>query len=209
MQSGYASNWQRRHTSCAASLVCLALSVAPSDGFASNPAVVSIENLASPGLMTVELVLNGVGVRNLLFLELYQVALYLPRKLNDPLDILDQDIPRRLRITLLRDVSAQQDLKYLLGGLNDNNNAEELAAIQVPLDQFLTLMHKIGRIPKGGVVQLDYLPTLGTRVWLNQHFLGAVPGAAFNRSLLKIWLGERPIQNNLKRALLGEVRDSI
>jgi hypothetical protein len=114
-----------------------------------------------------------------------------------------------LRITLLRDVSAQQDLKYLLGGLTDNNSAAELAAIQVPLEQFMTLMHKIGRIPRGGVVQLDYLPSLGTRVWLDQHFLGAVPGAAFNRSLLKIWLGERPIQKNLKRALLGEVRDAI
>lgn len=208
MQLGSSSTRHGHRTSCAASLVCLALSIAPNDGFASttSPAE-SIENLAS--LKTVELILNGVGVRNFLFLELYQVALYLPRKLNDPLDILDQDIPRRLRITLLRDVSAQQDLKYLLGGLANNNNAEELAAIQVPLDQFMTLMHKIGRIPKGDVVQLDYLPTHGTRVWLNQHFLGAVPGAAFNRSLLKIWLGERPIQKNLKRALLGEDRDAI
>jgi len=196
-----------RRTACAASLVCLALSVATNNSYASNRLADSIENLAS--LKTVELILNGVGVRNLLFLEIYQVALYLPRKLNDPLDILDQDMPRRLRITLLRDVSAQQDLKYLMGGLTDNNSADELAAIQVPLDQFMTLMHKIGRIPRGGVVQLDYLPTLGTRVWLNQHFIGAVPGAAFNRSLLKIWLGERPIQKNLKRALLGEVRDAF
>ena len=196
-----------RRTACTASLVCLALSGAPTDGFASNRPAENIESQSS--LKTFELVLNGVGVRNLLFLDMYQIALYLPRKLNDPQDILDQDIPRRLRITLLRDVSAQQDLKYLLGGLTDNNSAEELAAIQAPIDQFMNLMHKIGRIPKGGVVQLDYLPTLGTRVWLNQHFLGAVPGAAFNRSLLKIWLGERPIQRNLKRALLGEVRGAI
>jgi hypothetical protein len=207
MQPGSPLTRHGRRATCAASLVCLALSVAPNDGFASNRAAESVENLAS--LKTVELILNGVGVRNLLFLELYQVALYLPRKLNDPLDILGHDIPRRLRITLLRDVSAQQDLKYLLGGLTDNNSAAELAAIQVPLEQFMTLMHKIGRIPRGGVVQLDYLPSLGTRVWLDQHFLGAVPGAAFNRSLLKIWLGERPIQKNLKRALLGEVRDAI
>ena len=207
MHTGSSLTLNEWRTTCAAGLLCLALSVAPNDSFASNRSVESIENPTR--LKTVELILNGVGVRNLLFLDMYQVALYLPRKLNDPVDILDRDIPRRLRITLLRDVSVQQDLKYLMSGLIDNNSADELAAIQAPLDQFTTLMNKIGRIPKGDVVQLDYLPSFGTRVWLNQHLLGEVPGAAFNRSLLKIWLGERPIQSNLKRALLGEVRDAI
>ncbi len=207
MQPGSSLTPHGWRTTCTASLLCLVLSVAPNESFASNRPVESIENQVS--LKTVELILNGVGVRNLLFLDMYQVALYLPRKLNDPVAILDRDMPRRLRIKLLRDITVQQDLKYLMSGLIDNNSAEELAAIQAPLDQFTTLMHKIGQILNGDVVQLDYLPSFGTRIWLNQHLLGTVPGAAFNRSLMKIWLGERPIQNNLKRSLLGEIRDAI
>jgi hypothetical protein len=150
-----------------------------------------------------ELVLNGVGVRHLLFLDFYQAALYLPRRLTNPDVVLNTDMPRRVRITLLRDVSAERDVEFLLAGLKDNNSAEEMAAIQAPLDQFLRLLRALGSVPKGSVVLLDYRPGTGTRVLLDNQLLGTVPGVAFNRSVLKIWLGARPIQNSLKRALLG------
>jgi hypothetical protein len=65
------------------------------------------------------------------------------------------------------------------------------------------MIRALRTVPKGSVVEMDYLPGKGTEVWLNRRFLGMVPGAAFNRSVLKIWLGERPIQRNLKKALLS------
>jgi hypothetical protein len=165
----------------------------------------------SPGLYTtriatadVDLVLNGAGIRNYLFFDIYRVALYLPQRQSDVRQVLDDELPRRVQITLLRDISAERDVDFLLAGLEDNNSAEELAAIQAPVEQFLNIIRRMGKVPKGHVVQLDYQPTVGTRVWLNRRLLGVVPGAAFNRSLLKIWLGENPIEKNLKRALLGE-----
>lgn len=151
----------------------------------------------------VELVLNGVGVRHFLFLDFYQAALYLPRRMTEPEMVLNTDMPRRVRITLLREVSAERDVEFLLGGLKDNNSVEEMAAIQAPLEQFLRLLRTLGKVPKGSVVLLDYLPGTGTRVLLDGMPLGTVPGEAFNRSVLKIWLGARPIQHSLKRALLG------
>jgi len=32
---------------------------------------------------------------------------------------------------------------------------------------------------------------------------GTIPGEAFNKALTKIWLGEKPIQADLKKAMLG------
>jgi hypothetical protein len=61
----------------------------------------------------------------------------------------------------------------------------------------------MGTLRKGSVVVLDYLPGDGTRIALNRRHLDNIPGAAFNRALLKIWLGEQPTQASLKRALLG------
>lgn len=155
------------------------------------------------------LVLNGAGVRNFLFMDIYQAALYLPYRLNDPRRVLNEDIPLRLRITLLRDVSTRHDLDALLDGLEDNNSALEMAAIQSQLEHFLALLRKLGTVSKGSVVELDYQPDGGTRVWLNRRLLGAVPGMPFNRSLLRIWLGEQPIQSSLKRALLGGAREPL
>jgi len=183
------------------SLFCLGLFVASG--------VVLADNAQAARPERIELVLNGEGIRNFLFLDIYQVALFLPQKLTDPQAVLNRDLPRRVRITLLREVSAERDLEFLLGGLEDNNSAEEMALIQAPLDQFMHLIRELGTVAKGSIVQLDYAPGIGTRVWLNQRLLGAVPGVAFNRSLLKIWLGERPIQKSLKRALLGEIKEAI
>lgn len=147
--------------------------------------------------------LNGVGIRNFLFFDFYEIALFLPQKLSDANAALKNDVPRRVRITLLREVVAERDLEFLMAGLKENNTPEELATIQIPLDQFKSMIRAMGKVAKGSVVQMDYVPNMGTQIWLNRRLLGTVPGAAFNRSVLKIWLGERPIQKNLKRALLG------
>ncbi len=154
----------------------------------------------------VDLVLNGAGLREILFFDIYVAALYLPHRLSDPNAVLRADLPRRLRINLLRDMDAERDLERLLGGMKDNNSPEELAAIHDQVQYFLRLIRAMGKVEKGSVILLDYLPEAGTRVWFNQHLLGTVPGEAFNRCVLKIWLGERPIQKSLKKALLGEAR---
>jgi hypothetical protein len=187
--------------------LCLAMALASGQALADQRSVANLESRAS--LEGVDLVLNGAGLRNFLFLDVYVMALYLPKRLSDANAVLKHDLPRRVRISLLRDVSAERDVEFLMAGLEANNTPDELAAIHVQLEQFLRLMRAQGTIAKGSVLQLDYLPNVGTRVWLNQRLLDTVPGAAFNRSVLKIWLGDQPTQENLKRALLGDTREAI
>ena len=59
-------------------------------------------------------------------------------------------------------------------------------------------------IKKGEVVNLDYFPGVGTRVSINGMDKGVIEGADFYRSLLKIWVGKKPVQSALKRSVLGE-----
>jgi len=199
----------RRHSARFARVasLCLAMAFASGQALADQRTVAKLESRAS--LEGVDLLLNGAGLRNFLFLDVYVMALYLPKRLSDANAVLKQDLPRSVRITLLRDVSAERDVGFLMTGLEANNTPEELAAIQGQLEQFLRMIRAMGTIAKGSVLQLDYLPNVGTRVWLNQRLLDTVPGAAFNRSVLKIWLGDQPTQENLKRALLGEPREAI
>lgn len=187
--------------------LCVAGAISSDTVFAEQHG--KLDSESGPRLEGMNLLLNGVGTRNFLFFDFYEVALFLPQRLTDANAVLRHDLPRRVRITLLREVSAERDVEFLMGGLEDNNTPEELAAIQVPLDQFLSMIRAMGTVAKGSVVQMDYLPSVGTRVWLNRRLLGTVPGAAFNRSVLKIWLGHRPIQKNLKRALLGVDKEAI
>lgn len=187
-------------------LVWLALACWSQPGRAWDDPLAGVETSAR--MEGVDLVLNGAGLREILFFDVYVAALYLPHKLGDPHVVLRGDLPRRLRISLLRDMDADRDLQRLLGGMKDNNTPEALAAIHAQVEHFLRLIRAMGKVDKGSVILLDYLPDTGTRVWLNRRLLGTVPGEDFNRCVMKIWLGDRPIQKSLKRALLGETKET-
>jgi hypothetical protein len=59
---------------------------------------------------------------------------------------------------------------------------------------------------KGMRITLDWTPA-GTQMSVDGRAAGApIAGEDFYRALLKIWLGENPVQADLKKALLGEMR---
>jgi hypothetical protein len=150
-----------------------------------------------------DLVLNGAGLRRFLHMGIYVAALYLPERRHDTHEILNRDIPRSLQLVLLRDVSTEQNLDALKDGLIANNSPSEMEGIQTQVEIFLSYIKVLREVPAGTAIQLNYVPGMGTLVSVNGRSLGSVVGEAFNRAMLRIWLGEDPAQASLKRALLG------
>jgi hypothetical protein len=53
----------------------------------------------------------------------------------------------------------------------------------------------------------DWLPEGGTRLSINGKQLGKdIAGEDFYRALLRIWLGSKPAQDDLKELLLGKLQ---
>jgi hypothetical protein len=148
-----------------------------------------------------ELVLNGGAVRTKAIFKVYVGSLYLPAKATDLAGVLAKG-PRRFQLNLLRDVSADQLLEALNDGLKDNNTAAELTAIKAQTDQLATIMKSFGEVKEGSVVTLDFVDG-ATVVGQNGAAKGTIPGEPFNRALTKIWLGDKPAQADLKKAMLG------
>lgn len=181
--------------------VAIALHATPAparDGRVEGVAVVDRIVLAGH-----DLTLNGAGLRTLWGFHVYVAALYLPEKARAATEILAQDVPRRMHITLLRDTTTEQNIDALKDGMIDNNSAAEMAAIDAELKQFFGLLKQVHEVPKGTVILFDYLPGRGTRLRIGDKDLGWIPGARFNLAVLRIWLGDDPIQTSLKKALLG------
>lgn len=109
-----------------------------------------------------KLLLNGAGVRTMFGFRVYVASLYLPVPMRDAARVLDGNTSRRLQVTLLRDTTAAQNLDALKDGLYDNNDAAELEAIQAEVSQFFTFIRQVHEVPAGTVIQLDYLPRVGT-----------------------------------------------
>ena len=149
-----------------------------------------------------ELVLNGAGLRSKLFIKVYVGALYVTQKAATPAALLDAGSARRMSLRLLRDLDADTLYGALRDGLKENNSEAELAALKAPIEQFAELMKKIGNARSGDTVAIDFTMD-GVSVSLNGEARGKVASASFGRALLKVWLGENPVDASLKKALLG------
>lgn len=181
-------------------LVTLACALAMAAGAdAMEVGGVNLADKASVGGQ--ELVLNGAGVRTRAIFKVYVGSLYVPAKATSTAAVLDKG-PRRIQLNLLRDLSADQLVGALVDGLKDNNTAAELTAVQAQSDQLVTIMKSFGDVKEKDVVTLDFVDG-GTRIALNGTAKGTIPGDAFNGALTKIWIGDKPAQADLKKAMLG------
>ena len=89
-------------------------------------------------------------------------------------------------------------------GLNDNVDKAEKAKIVSQIGKFGEMFAKVDGLKKGDVQHIDWLPATGTQIELNgKKLIENVPDLAFYNALLRIWLGDRPVDRSLKPALLG------
>ena len=101
---------------------------------------------------------------------------------------------------LYDEVSKEKLVDAWKDGFEANTDPETLRTIKPRIEQFAALFRDAN---KGYVYTLDYLQGQGTRVRLNGTLLGTIEGEDFNRALLRIWLGKKPVTRDLKKGMLG------
>lgn len=148
------------------------------------------------------LVLNGWGTRTKTLLQLYVAGLYLTQPSSSPAAIVAADEPMAIRIKITSGFVSQANLvASLIEGFH-NSTGGNLTPIQSQIDQFRGCF--LEAITKGDVFDLVYLPKHGVIVNKNGRLKGVVAGAEFKRALFNIWLSEKPIDTNLKQAMLTQ-----
>jgi hypothetical protein len=167
---------------------------------AAEVAGVRIEDQAKSG--NTDLVLNGAGIRTKLFFKVYVGALYLPKKSSNAGMIIDSKEPRRVVLHMLRELTADSLFGALLEGLKNNHGEVDLSKLKPDIDEFERIMRGIGTAKPGDVIGID-LGADNVNIMFNGQARGSVSSEAFPRALLRIWLGEKPADSDLKRALLG------
>jgi hypothetical protein len=154
-----------------------------------------------------ELQLNGAGVRTRIVFKVYVGALYLPERKSSAAEILVLRGPKRVSMTMLRDLGARQLTEALESGIRANHSEAEFAAMQPRVDALVAVMSEIGSVKQKTVVTLDFIPEAGTQITVDGAARGRpIPGEDFYAALLKIWLGDKPVDADLKKAMLGEGR---
>jgi hypothetical protein len=155
-------------------------------------------------LETQNLVANGAGVRSRFVFDVYAIALYLPTKLGSYDAIKGNNGAKRIAIHTLRDLSAQQFVDALSTGMQANSSEAELTALKPAMQQFADTLLSIKEVRKGTPISIDYAPQSGTRISVGGQPRGKdIAGEPLYDALLKIWLGDKPVQGDLKNKLLG------
>lgn len=153
-----------------------------------------------------ELVLNGVGLRTRFMLKIYAIGLYLPKHADSAEAVSATSGPRRIQIVTLRELTAEQFADALVEGLKKNHSETEFIKLQARADDFRNALLSLKTAPNDSQIRLEWLPGSGTRLSVGNEIRGKdIPGEDFFRALLRIWLGDKPIDQELKNALLGKV----
>jgi len=154
-----------------------------------------------------ELTLNGAGMRTKLVIKVYAAGLYLPEKKTTVADILNSEGPRRVTLVMARDIAAEDLGKAFMDGINDNLDKAEKAKLVSQIGKFGEMFANVDAISKGDTLHMDWIPGTGTVCELNGKRIGApVSDLAFYNAVLRIWLGDKPVDRSLKPALLGDAR---
>jgi len=146
--------------------------------------------------------LNGAGLRTRAIFKVYVAGLYVPQKSADATALLAQKGPRRISITMLRNVDADSFSGALNDGLRANHTEAQVAALKSQIDTLNANLKAVGEAKKGDVIHFEYLPDSGTRVTVNGQARGsAIPGEDFFTAVMRVWIGDKPVDADLKKGL--------
>ncbi len=151
-----------------------------------------------------DLVLNGAGLRKRAFFQVYAIGLYLPEKKTAGSEAIGAAGAKRVAIHMLRDVDAETFTEALTDGMKANHDEATMQTLGPRIGQLSAIMAELKEAKKGMRILLDWQPGSGTVVIVDGAPRGKpIAGEDFYRALLRIWLGEQPVQDDLKKALLG------
>jgi len=191
----------RRRILFAAALACLgsarALAAAP----------VKIEGLSFAGSTTVAgqaLELNGVGLRAVAWFKGYAAGLYLNARARTAQQVWQNDGAKRVQLQMLQNVDIEEFVKAFDSGVARNALPGELPAMKERMARFDAMLRAIAKVKKRDIVDLDWLPGRGLLFTYNGIVRGEpIPGLDLYTALLKIFVGDKPVDAKLKIGLLG------
>ncbi|OXA81322.1 Chalcone isomerase-like [Flavobacterium aquidurense] len=146
--------------------------------------------------------LNGAGGRSKMWLEVYVQALYLSQLSQDPKFIIDSDTEMAIRIEITSSMVSSNKLTKAMNTGFEKSAGSNLEELRPRIEQFKTMLSDA--ITEKDVFILAYNPLDQTiNVIKNDVVKGKVTGFDFKKALFGIWLSDKPVDETLKKHLLG------
>ncbi len=148
--------------------------------------------------------LNGAGTRYKGPFKVYVAGLYLGKKAGTAEEVVNPPGPKRMSITMVRDIDAAELGKLLTRGMEDNMGKSEMSKLIPGLMRMSQIFSDQKKMVAGDNFMIDWIPGTGSVITVKGKAQGeAFKEPEFFKALMSIWLGPVPADFKLKDALLG------
>ena len=152
-----------------------------------------------------KLQLNGAGVRYRAVFKVYAAGLYIGKKAGTPEEVFAAPGPKRMSITLLRDIDSNELGKAFTKGFEENSPKGEMSKLIPGLIKMGQIFSDQKKMVAGENFTIDWIPGTGTLITVKGKQQGEpFKEPEFYAALMRIWLGPSPADFKLKDALLGK-----
>jgi hypothetical protein len=187
---------------CVATMVGAMLSLA---ALATQVEVSGVKLDESVDVRGTKLVLNGAGVRYRAVFKVYVGALYVGKKVATPDEFFAATGPKRMSITMLRDIDSNELGKAFTKGFEENAPKGEMSKLIPGLVRMGQVFADQKKLVTGDAFTIDWIPGSGTVITVKGKAQGEpFKEPEFFNALMRIWLGNSPADWKLKDALLGK-----
>jgi len=149
--------------------------------------------------------LNGAGVRYKAVFKVYAAGLYLGKKAATPEEVLAAPGPKRMSITMLREIDSAELGKLFSRGIEDNMDKAAFSKVVPGVMRMSQIFSDYKKLQPGDNFAIDWVPGTGTIITVKGKAQGEpFKEPEFFNALMVIWLGKNPADWKLKDALLGK-----
>ncbi len=152
-----------------------------------------------------KLQLNGAGVRYRGPFKVYTAGMYLSRKAQTPEEALAAPGPKRISITMLREIDSNELGKLFSRAIEDNMDKAAFSKLVPGVMRMSQVFFDHKKLVAGDVFMIEWIPGAGTVITIKGQPQGEpFKDPEFYNAMMRIWLGPNPADWKLKDALLGK-----
>ena len=149
--------------------------------------------------------LNGAGVRYKAVFKVYTAGLYLDKKVSTTAEVMALKGPKRMSITMLREIDSTELGKLFSRGMEDNMDRAAFSKLIPGVLRMSQIFSDHKKLQAGDQFMIDWIPGTGTVITVKGKPQGEpFKEPEFFNALMGIWLGNTPADWKLKDALLGK-----
>lgn len=152
-----------------------------------------------------KLQLNGAGIRYKAVFKVYVAALYASKKIATPEELYAAPGPKRISITLLREIDSNELGKGFTKAFEENSPKSDMAKMIPGLVRMGQIFADQKKLLPGENFTIDWIPGTGAVITVKGKPQGEpFKEVEFFNALMRIWLGPQPADWKLRDALLGK-----